>query len=45
MATCGAVGQPEVNTAADDLIWSDDGSSRLALSQDGAGANTGSHEA
>lgn len=32
-----AVCQPEVNTAVDDLIWSDDSSSELALSQDGAG--------
>ncbi len=35
-----AVCQPEVNTAVDDLIWSDDGSSRLALSQSQAGGNT-----
>lgn len=32
--------QPEVNTAVDDLIWSDDGSSRLALIQGRAGVNT-----
>lgn len=35
-----AVCQPEVSTAVDDLIWSDDSSSRLALSQAGAGANS-----
>lgn len=37
-----AVCQPEVNTVVDDLIWSDDRASRLALSQDGAGVNTDS---
>lgn len=31
--------QPEVNTAANDLIWSDDSSSRLAFSQNSAGEN------
>lgn len=35
-----AVCQPEVSTAVDDLIWSDDSSSRLAFSQDRAGRNT-----